>query len=133
VDGDGRVHDLGIGADSTPAGALRHFVDAVPAGFAELIAAMAGIEAAPPSGAAWPGAAAFREVAADRDRLARELGELKEQTFWYEQRLAARDGELARAYRIISLLKGTVPGRAATAVRGALRTGKRALSQIRKP
>jgi hypothetical protein len=137
VDGDGRPHDLGIGASGSPRMALRNLLDAAPDAPADLIAAMAGIEAAPRTATARPGAAAFREVAADRDRLARELSDLQEQTLWYGQRLADRDAELARAYRIISLLKGTVPGRAATAVRGALRNGRRvartALSQIRRP
>ncbi|MEU4564682.1 hypothetical protein AB0F72_40390 [Actinoplanes sp. NPDC023936] len=124
VDADGRLHDLRLGAAGDPQVALGHFVDAAPADLAELIAAMTGV--APASAPAWPGAGAFREVAAERDRLARELGEAQARLDWYESRLATRDAELARAHRIITLLKGTVPGRAATAVRGALRTGKRA-------
>ncbi|WP_229076587.1 hypothetical protein [Actinoplanes sp. DH11] len=136
VDGDGRLHAAGPGGDD-PAAALRRFADAAPMDLAELIGAMAGVAPAAPQSADRPGIAAFREVAADRDRLARELGEARAQSEWYEQRLSTRDAELTRAYRIISLLKGTVPGRAATAVRGALRTGKRAartaLHQLRKP
>ncbi|MBB2941237.1 hypothetical protein FB565_000941 [Actinoplanes lutulentus] len=136
VDGDGRLHDLGLGESQDPGPALRHFIEAAPGDLAELIEAMAGIEAAAGGAAIRPGVEAFREVAAAHDRLARELGEARTTINWYEERLAARDTELARAYRIIALLKGTVPGRAATAVRGALRTGKKAartaLHQIRK-
>ncbi|WP_433829976.1 hypothetical protein ACQP2E_09620 [Actinoplanes sp. CA-015351] len=134
---DGRLHDLGLGESQDPGPALRHFIEAAPGDLAELIEAMAGIEAAAGGAAIRPGVEAFREVAAAHDRLARELGEAQTRINWYEQRLAVRDTELARAYRIIALLKGTVPGRAATAVRGALRTGKKAartaLHQIRKP
>ncbi|MEU4691543.1 hypothetical protein [Actinoplanes sp. NPDC023714] len=133
VDGDGRLRDLGIGAAADPAVALRNLIDAAPEGLDDLIEAMAGVEAAPSSSPARVRVAAYREVAAERDRLARELGEARARGDWYEQRLAARDGELARAYRIIGVLKGTVPGRAATAVRGALRTGKRALKRIGRP
>ncbi|BBH67348.1 hypothetical protein ACTI_40330 [Actinoplanes sp. OR16] len=145
VDAEGRLFDLGIGPAADPGQALRDFIDAAPEDLADLIEAMAGIEATPaataarpdPAAPVRPGPAALREVTAERDRLARELAETRERAAWYEQRLAARDRELARAYRIIAVLKGTVPGRAATAVRGALRTGRRAartaLSQIRKP
>jgi hypothetical protein len=93
---------------------------------AGLLAAIAGVEIGPGATAARPGPRDLREAIAGHDRLARELSEARAQARWYGEKLAARDAELARAYRIISLLKGTVPGRAATAVRGALRSGKRA-------
>lgn len=134
VDSDGELHDLGLGAAEEPRVALGRFADAAPADLAELITAMAG--AAPGYAPVRPGVGALREVTAERDRLARELGEAQARLDWYESRLTARDAELVRAHRIITLLKGTVPGRAATAVRGALRTGKRAartaLHQFRK-
>ena len=124
VDPRGRLH--AVAAAGEPGVALRRFAQA--AHDEGLDPAMPGMEITP--GAARPSPAAFRELTAAHDRLARELIEAKEQARWYAEKLAARDAELARAYRIISLLKGTVPGRAATAVRGALRTGKRALGRF---
>lgn len=139
VDADGRMHGFGVAGE--PGAALRCFAESAPGVPAELIAAMAGhapqVAQPRPGGAGSPPAGVFlREVIAERDRLARELGEVRAALDWHDRRLAERDAELARAYRIIALLKGTAPGRAATAVRGALRTGKRAartaLGQIRR-
>ncbi|WP_045739557.1 hypothetical protein [Actinoplanes rectilineatus] len=130
---DGRYQPLA--APGEPAEALRRFADAVrdeglPAEIAEIFGVMTGRRIR-------PGGAALRELTAERDRLARELGEAITQNIWYERQAASRDAELARAYRIIALLKGTVPGRAATAVRGGLRTGtsfaRAALRRIRQP
>ncbi|WP_229830761.1 hypothetical protein [Actinoplanes ianthinogenes] len=67
----------------------------------------------------------LRETVAERDRLRRELAEARAQVDWCEQRVAQRDAELIRANRIITALKATAPGRAATAMAGGLRTGKR--------
>ncbi|MFC7528626.1 hypothetical protein [Actinoplanes sp. GCM10030250] len=117
VDVEGRLH--GLAEPSGPGEAFGRFVRAVgDEGQGHLWP--------PGETAARPSPEALREVSAAHDRLARELDEARAQASWYEGRLAVRDAELARAYRIIGLLKGTVPGRAATAVRGALRTGKRA-------
>ncbi|MEV6305637.1 hypothetical protein AB0M02_39910 [Actinoplanes sp. NPDC051861] len=136
VDFEGRLH--AVASPASPGEALRRFAQAVhdeglahlwpsPADSSEtaaLLGAIAGVEIG--AGAARPPARALRELTAAHDRLARELREAKDQARWYDDKLAERDAELARAHRVISLLKGTVPGRAATAVRGALRTGKRA-------
>ena len=124
---DGHLHALAAPTD--PATALDHLATAVltetPAEpeTLTLLHAMAGA-ALPPNPPARPDIRTFRELAAAHDRLARELSDAQAQSLWYEQRLATRDAELVRANRIISLLKGTAPGRAATAVRTALRTGR---------
>ena len=127
-----------------PGEALRNFACAMfdeglahlwptPADEAEvtaLLAEMAGQQA--PS---WPGPAGtgrsrmelptLRETVAHRDRLRRELAEARAQVAWCEQRVAQRDAELIRANRVITALKATAPGRAATGVAGGLRPGKR--------
>ncbi|GIF13003.1 hypothetical protein [Actinoplanes teichomyceticus] len=90
-----------------------------------LLAEMAGRVAPDRAADAHDGPPTLRETVAQRDRLRRELAEARAQADWYERRAARRDAELIRANRIISALKATAPGRAATVVAGGLRTGKR--------
>ena len=93
---------------------------------------MAGREIGPPP--VTPAAPrTLRELTAAHDRLVRELDEARIQLTWYEQRSAALQSDLSRAYRIIAVLKGTTPGRAAVAVLGGVRSGKRlARAALRK-
>ncbi|SDT59295.1 hypothetical protein [Actinoplanes derwentensis] len=89
---------------------------------AELLAVMAGttVTALPVTAPE-----TLREVRAAHDRLAVQVADLTSQLAWYESRTASLRSELARADRIIGVLKGTVPGKAAKAVLDSARTGKR--------
>ncbi|MEU4624597.1 hypothetical protein AB0G04_32070 [Actinoplanes sp. NPDC023801] len=90
----------------------------------QLLAAMAGHSEIPP---AVPRATpeTLRELTAAHDLLARRLDEAKTQLIWYEQRTATLQSELNRAHRIITVLKATPGGRAATAVLAGARRGRR--------
>jgi hypothetical protein len=93
-------------------------------GTAELLAAMSGLPAdQPPAARATP--STLRELTASHDRLAEQLAEARAQLIWYEQRTATLQSDLSRAHRIITVLKTTSGGRAATAVLGGVRRGKR--------
>ncbi|HWS36933.1 MAG TPA: hypothetical protein VN408_29850 [Actinoplanes sp.] len=124
VAADGRLHPL-TGPAGEPvlhllADALRDEGEGDET--AELLAAMAGTPVAPRP-AAVP--QTLREVRAAHDGLAARVSDLQDQLRWYETRTAALQSELARANRIIAVLKGTVPGKAAKAVLDGARTGKR--------
>ncbi|MDI6102561.1 hypothetical protein QLQ12_28465 [Actinoplanes sp. NEAU-A12] len=93
-------------------------------GTAALLAAMTGRAIGPPP-ATRAAPETLRELTAAHDRLARELSEARAQSTWYEQRTATLQSDLSRAYRIIAVLKGTTPGRAAVAVLGGVRSGRR--------
>jgi hypothetical protein len=71
-----------------------------------------------------PDARAFRELAATRDRLARELAEARAKALWYEQMLTSRENSLNRAERIIELLSGSGPARAGRALVGGMRAAR---------
>ncbi|WIM98452.1 hypothetical protein ACTOB_002053 [Actinoplanes oblitus] len=144
---------LGYPDSGTPAGALRRLARAMfdeglghlwptPADESEvtgLLADLAGLPAPTGPAGQHPGPSpngrpagsppaevpTLCETVAERDRLRRELAEARAQVDWCERRVAQRDAELIRANRIITALKVTAPGRAATAVAGGLRTGKR--------
>ncbi|MEV0898458.1 hypothetical protein [Actinoplanes sp. NPDC049802] len=130
--GDGTLRPLATPTD--PAEALRRFASALhdeglahrwpPEGSAELLAAMAGVEIGPDP-AARPGPGTFRELSAAHDRLARELAEARAQIEWYERSAVTMRAELSRAHRVIAVLRATTPGRAATAVLGGVRGGRR--------
>ncbi|GAA4942528.1 hypothetical protein [Actinoplanes utahensis] len=93
-------------------------------GTTELLAALSGIDLAPfPEPPAVP--ETLRELRDAHDRLAQRLSEARAQLAWYEQRTATLHRDLARAHRIIAVLKGTTPGRAAKAVLDGARSGKR--------
>ncbi|GGN75992.1 hypothetical protein GCM10010112_47820 [Actinoplanes lobatus] len=126
VTADGGLHPLA--APTGPEAALSRFAGALhdenladrwPAG---LLAAMTGRD---PDPAPRPVPATFRGLSAAHDRLARELSEARAQIEWYEQSAATMRAELSRAHRIIAVLRATTPGRAATAVLGGMRGGKR--------
>ncbi|GIE75607.1 hypothetical protein Aph02nite_15570 [Actinoplanes philippinensis] len=93
-------------------------------GAAELLAAMSGHPRTPPP-ATRITPSTLRELTASHDRLAAQLAEARSQLTWYEQRTATLQSDLARAYKIITVLKATTGGRAATAVLGGVRRGKR--------
>jgi SAM-dependent methyltransferase len=126
-----------VPAGAAPAGgppALREFAAALhdeglahlwPAdGTAELLAAMSGRPSGPPPATrATP--STLRELTASHDRLAEQLAEARSQLTWYEQRTATLQSDLTRAHRIITVLKATPGGRAATAVLGGVRRGRR--------
>ncbi|GIE31670.1 hypothetical protein Ait01nite_047150 [Actinoplanes italicus] len=90
-----------------------------------LLAAMAGREEAPAHRAT---PQTLRELTAAHDRLAQRLEEARIQLIWYEQRTATLQAGLNRAHRIITVLKATPGGRAATAVLAGARRGKRLAS-----
>lgn len=142
VGADGTVHGMVPAGD--PVAALHRFVVAVldaglthlwpaPADEAELtalVAAMAGRDLDPTalpalSAAARSGAPGLREVVTARDRLARELSEARAKHDWYERMLVARESELKRVRRLNAVLAATRPGRAATALLGVWRAGRR--------
>jgi hypothetical protein len=87
-----------------------------------LLAAMAGRSDSPPPA---PAPQTLRELTAAHDRLARRLDEARTQLIWYEQRTATLQADLNRAHKIITVLKATPGGRAATAVLAGARRGKR--------
>ncbi|MEU8657703.1 hypothetical protein [Actinoplanes philippinensis] len=93
-------------------------------GTAELLAAMSGHPQTPPP-ATRITPSTLRELTASHDRLAAQLAEAQTQLTWYEQRTATLQSDLARAHKIITVLKATTGGRAATAVLGGVRRGKR--------
>ncbi|GIF44002.1 hypothetical protein [Actinoplanes xinjiangensis] len=130
---DGDLRPLSAPA-ADPEGALARFAAALhdeglahlwPAdGTAELLAAMSGVPVDPPPAArATP--STLRELTAAHDRLAERLAEARSQLTWYEQRTATLQSDLSRAHRIITVLKATPGGRAATAVLGGVRRGRR--------
>jgi hypothetical protein len=90
-----------------------------------LLAAMAGRDEVPPPRAT---PQTLRELTAAHDRLAQRLEEAKTQLIWYEQRTANLQADLNRAHKIITVLKATPGGRAATAVLAGARRGKRLAS-----
>jgi hypothetical protein len=93
-------------------------------GTTELLAAMSGLPAdQPPAARATP--STLRELTASHDRLVEQLAEARAQLIWYEQRTATLQSDLSRAHRIITVLKTTSSGRAATALLGGVRRGKR--------
>jgi hypothetical protein len=106
-----------------------------------LLAAMAGYEygreavaAADPGGIpARPDARNLREVAAARDRLARELAEAKAKLLWYEEMLTDRENVLKRALRTNELLSASGPARAGKALIGGARVARRSVrSTVRR-
>ncbi|MBO3736962.1 hypothetical protein [Actinoplanes flavus] len=126
VTGDGGLYPLA--APAGPDAALSRFAGALhdenladrwPAG---LPAAMTGRD---PDPVPRPAPETFRELSAAHDRLARELSEARAQIEWYEQSAATMRADLSRAHRVIAVLRATTPGRAATAVLGGVRGGKR--------
>jgi hypothetical protein len=102
---------------------------------------MAGRELGPADGTPRrphrPDERAFRELTADRDRLARELAEAHAQARWYEETLTAREAALDQARRTVDLLSATGPARAGRAflggVRAARQTGRAVLRRVRPP
>ncbi|BEL08705.1 hypothetical protein Q0Z83_068960 [Actinoplanes sichuanensis] len=88
-----------------------------------LLAAMSGLPV-DPAPAPRPTPSTLRELTAAHDRLAEQLAEAKAQLTWYEQRTATLQSDLSRAHKIITVLKATTGGRAATAVLGGVRRGK---------
>ncbi|WP_051367267.1 hypothetical protein [Hamadaea tsunoensis] len=105
-----------------------------PAGvddLARMLAAMTGdtIEFSGPAPAG-PSATAFRELTAERDRLATELAEAHAKFEYYEQRLTARENSLNRALRIIDLLSAKGPARAGRALMGGARAARRTVRTI---
>ncbi|MEU4158973.1 hypothetical protein [Actinoplanes sp. NPDC026670] len=88
-----------------------------------LLAAMSGLPV-DPAPAPRPTPSTLRELTASHDRLAEQLAEAKAQLLWYEQRTAALQSDLSRAHKIITVLKATTGGRAATVVLGGVRRGK---------
>lgn len=82
-----------------------------------------------------PDAGAFRELAAERDRLAGELADARAKALWYEEMLTSRDDALKRAQRVVALLSGTPSARAGRIVVGGIRVvrraGRAALRRIR--
>jgi hypothetical protein len=94
---------------------------------ASFLAAMSGMTYISPSAArATP--STLRELTEAHDRLAQQLAEAHSQLTWYEQRTATLQSDLSRAHKIIAVLKATSGGRAATAVLGGVRRGKRLAS-----
>lgn len=100
---------------------------------ASTLAAMAGREldlvaltAAGEDGSDRPDAYAFRELAAARDRLTRELAEAREQLRWHERMLTSREEALHRAQQVIDLLGDTGPARLGKAFVGGVRVARRA-------
>ncbi len=119
---DGRLHPLAPPSD--PPAVLHRLAAALrDEGQADedaaWLATMAGIEI-PLSSTSTP--ETLREVSAAHDRLALQVSDLQSQLRWYESRIAALRSELARADRIIGVLKTTVPGKAAKAVLTGART-----------
>ncbi|MFC4069887.1 hypothetical protein [Actinoplanes subglobosus] len=103
-------------------------------GTASFLAAMSDVtDVSPPAARTTP--STLRELTAAHDRLAQQLAEAHSQLAWYERRTATLQSDLSRAHRIITVLKATSGGRAATAVLGGVRRGKRlasaALSRLR--
>jgi hypothetical protein len=92
-----------------------------------LLAAMSGHPSVRPP-APRPTPETLRELTAAHDRLALRLDEAKTQLIWYEQRTATLQSDLNRAHKIITVLKATPGGRAATAVLAGARRGKRLAS-----
>ena len=89
-----------------------------------LLAAMSGAEITPPAGP--PSAPeTLRELRDAHDRLAQQVSEARARLAWYEQRTATLQRDLSRAHRIIAVLKGTAPGKAAKVVLDGARSGKR--------
>ncbi|GAA1611479.1 hypothetical protein [Actinoplanes couchii] len=124
VDAAGRLHPL-TGPAKDPV--LHRLADALRDEgqgdeTAELLAAMAGTEVAPLPVAV---PETLREGSAAHDRLAARVTDLQSQLLWYESRTATLQADLARANRIIAVLKATPGGRAAKAVLDGARTGKR--------
>ncbi|GAB3856736.1 hypothetical protein GCM10029963_53610 [Micromonospora andamanensis] len=117
-----RLIDAGL-ADLWPAGEL-----------AAMLATMAGREPGPSAGnTAGAAAGGWRELLADRDRLARELAEARALQGWYERTLTERDDELKRLRRIVSLLHGTPTARAGRLLLAGARTARRtARSAVRR-
>lgn len=107
---------------------------ATPGELAMTLAAMAGREvdaespAGPDAAAAgvdWPDEIAYRDLAAERDRLVGELAAARAKVWWYEQMLTSREDSLKRAQRIITLLTGRGPARAGKALVGGAKAAKR--------
>lgn len=73
----------------------------------------------------------FDELIAERDRLARELGEARAQAEWYEATLTACENEVRRARRTIELLSGAGPARAGQAFVGGVRAARRGGRSLR--
>lgn len=126
-----------------PAGAaLRGLADTLMAGgfphpwptpadendLALTLATMAGRDLTPvapavPAGRR-PDAQAFRELAATRDRLARQLAEARAKAEWYEETLAGRDNELGQARHTIEDLTAHGPARLGRALMGGARAAR---------
>jgi hypothetical protein len=150
---DGSLH--GLVAAGAPAGALRSFAATLinggyahpwpaPTGIDDLaltLAAMTGRELDPAEFADLPPAeepnvSAYRELAAERDRLTRELAEARAKMQWYEEMLTSREFYLNRANRIVELLTDKGPARAGKALIGgakAARHGVRVVVKKIKP
>jgi hypothetical protein len=146
-------HHAALATAGEPLLALRAFAATVidggyaelwpaPAGEAELTALLAGMtgrelrpaDVPPAPAAGLPGLAAVRELTMARDRLTRELADARAKHEWYENMLVTREGELKRERQINTVLRATLPGRAATTLAGGLRAGKRALrAVVRRP
>ncbi|MFV2099576.1 hypothetical protein [Micromonospora sp. LOL_024] len=104
-----RLVDAGL-AELWPAGEL-----------AATLATMAGQQPEPLTADGGAGARGWRELLADRDRLADELAEARALHRWYERTLTDRDDELKRLRRIVSLLHGTPTARAGRLLLAAVR------------
>jgi hypothetical protein len=99
-----------------------------------MLATMAGRELDPAASpaAASPDAHAFRELAATRDRLARQLAEAQAKAEWYEETLTARDDALARARHTIEQLTARGPARLGTAFMAGARAARHAVRGLNR-
>ncbi|MEV2238969.1 hypothetical protein [Micromonospora sp. NPDC049891] len=133
----------GLAEVTEPALALRRLASRlVHAGLADLwpagelaatLTTMAGREPGPSVDIDGAAAGGWRELLADRDRLARELSEARALQGWYERTLTERDDELKRLRRIVSLLNGTPTARAGRLLLAGARTARRtARSAVRR-
>ncbi|GAA2485107.1 hypothetical protein [Winogradskya humida] len=69
----------------------------------------------------------FAELVAYRERLTRELSEVRAQAAFFETELTAREADLRGAQRMVELLSGKGPARAGQAFVGGVRAARRVL------
>ncbi|PRY33010.1 hypothetical protein [Pseudosporangium ferrugineum] len=97
-----------------------------PADLAALLAAMTGREAGVAE-VRQPRPLPFAELRAERDRLTREVAEVRAQAAFLEAELTAREADLRRARRTVELLSGKGPARAGQVFVGGVRAARRLL------
>jgi hypothetical protein len=72
----------------------------------------------------------FAELVADRERLTRELAEVRSQAASLEAELTAREEDLRRVRHTVELLSGTGPAKAGQAFVGGVRAARRVLRRF---